>query len=199
MAISSAATSSASIRYAVDTRTSQFTVQAFASGLIAAVAHSPKIAIREWSGVAQMASSTLEGASLKVRVRAASLEVLDELSEVDRRELHRVMNREVLETEEFPEIAYDSTEVAADKLKEDLYRLNVHGRLTLHGVTNDQDFVAQASLGVDSLRAYGSFLLLQTDYDIRIASIAGGTLKLLDELKFSFYVVARKVSETVEL
>ena len=199
MAISSAATSSASIRYAVDTRTSQFTVQAFASGLIAAVAHSPKIAIREWSGVAQMASSTLEGASLKVRVRAASLEVLDELSEVDRRELHRVMNREVLETQEFPEIAYDSTEVAADKLKEDLYRLNVHGRLTLHGVTNDQDFVAQASLGVDSLRAYGSFLLLQTDYDIRIASIAGGTLKLLDELKFSFYVVARKVSETVEL
>jgi len=192
MAISSAATSSASIRYVVDTRTSQFTVQAFASGLIAAVAHSPKIAIRDWSGVAQMASPTLEGVSLKVRVKSGSLEVLDELSEVDRRELHRVMNREVLETAEFPEIAYDSTEVAADKLKEDLYRVNVRGRLTLHGVTNDQDFEAQASLGVDSVRAYGSFSLLQTDYDIRIASIAGGTLKLLDELKFSFYVVARK-------
>jgi polyisoprenoid-binding protein YceI len=192
MAISSAATSSASIRYVVDTRTSQFTVQAFASGLIAAVAHSPKIAIRDWSGVAQMASPTLEGVSLKVRVKSGSLEVLDELSEVDRRELHRVMNREVLETAQFPEIAYDSTEVAADELKEDLYRLNVHGRLTLHGVTNDQDVVAQASLGVDSVRAYGSFSLLQTDYDIRIASIAGGTLKLLDELKFSFYVVARK-------
>jgi len=192
MAISSAATSSASIRYVVDTRTSQFTVQAFASGLIAAVAHSPKIAIRDWSGVAQMASPTLEGVSLKVRVKSGSLEVLDELSEVDRRELHRVMNREVLETAQFPEIAYDSTEVAADELKEDLYRLNVHGRLTLHGVTNDQDFEAQASLGVDSVRAYGSFSLLQTDYDIRIASIAGGTLKLLDELKFSFYVVARK-------
>jgi len=192
MAISSAATSSTSIRYVVDTRTSQFTVQAFASGLIAAVAHSPKIAIRDWSGVTQMASPTLEGASLKVRVKSASLEVLDELSEVDRRDLHRVMNREVLETAQFPEIAYDSTEVAAEKLKEDLYRLNVHGRLTLHGVTNDQDFVAQASLGVDSVRAHGSFSLLQTDYDIRIASIAGGTLKLLDELKFSFYVLARK-------
>jgi polyisoprenoid-binding protein YceI len=192
MAISSAATSSASIRYVVDTRTSQFTVQAFASGLIAAVAHSPKIAIRDWSGMVQMASPTLQGASLKVRVKPASLEVLDELSEVDRRELHRVMNREVLETAEFPEIAYDSTEVAADKLKEDLYRLNVRGRLTLQSVTNDQDFEAQASLGVDSVRAYGSFSLLQTDYDIRIASIAGGTLKLLDELKFSFYVLARK-------
>jgi len=193
MTASSTATSSASIRYMVDTRTSQFTVQAFASGLIAAVAHSPKIAIRDWTGMVQMASPKLEGASLKVRVKPASLEVLDELSDADRRELHRVMNREVLETAEFPEIVYDSTEVTADKLKEDLYRLNVRGRLTLHGVSNDHDFVAQASLGVDSVRAYGSFSLLQTDYNIPIASIAGGTLKLLDELKFSFYVVARKM------
>jgi polyisoprenoid-binding protein YceI len=192
MATSSAATKSANIRYVVDTRASQFTVQAFASGLIAAIAHSPKIAIRDWTGVVQMASIALEGASLKVRVKPASLEVLDELPDADRRELHRVMNREVLETAEFPEIVYDSSDVAAEKLKEDLYRLSVRGRLTLHGVTNEQDFVAQASLGVDSARAYGSFTLLQSDYGIRIASIAGGTLKLMDELKFSFYVVARK-------
>jgi polyisoprenoid-binding protein YceI len=192
MAISSAATSSTNIRYAIDTRASQFTVQAFASGLIAAIAHSPKIAIRDWTGVVQMASGTLESASLKVRVKPASLEVLDELPDTDRRELHRVMNRDVLETAEFPEITYDSSEVTADKLKEDLYRLNVRGSLTLHGISNDQDFVAQASVGVDSVRAHGAFTLLQSDYNIRIASIAGGTLKLQDELKFSFYVVARK-------
>jgi len=36
------------------------------------------------------------------------------------------------------------------------------------------------------------FTMLQTDYGIRIASIAGGTLRLRDELKISFYVVARK-------
>ncbi|MFZ0298464.1 MAG: YceI family protein [Candidatus Sulfotelmatobacter sp.] len=184
-------TSVAGTRYVIDTRTSQFTVQAFASGLISAIAHSPKIAIRDWSGAVQMISGSLESASLKVRVKPDSLEVLDELPDADRRELHRIMNQEVLETAEFPEIFYDGT-MAAEKLKEDLYRLNVRGRLDLHGITNDQDFVAQASLGVDSARAYGSFTLLQSDYNIRIASIAGGTLKLLDELKCSFYVVARK-------
>jgi polyisoprenoid-binding protein YceI len=184
-------TSVAGTRYVIDTRTSQFTVQAFASGLISAIAHSPKIAIRDWSGTVQMISGSLEGASLKARVKPASLEVLDELPDADRRELHRIMNQEVLETPDFPEIIYDGT-MAAERLKEDLFRLNVRGRLTLHGVTNDQDFVAQASLGVDSARAYGSFTLLQSDYNIRIASIAGGTLKLQDELKFSFYVVARK-------
>jgi polyisoprenoid-binding protein YceI len=186
------ATNAASIRYVIDKRASQFTVQAFASGLIAAVAHSPKIAIRDWTGTVQMASSALIDASLQVRVKTASLEVLDELRDDDRREIHRVMNREVLETEQFPEVVYDSAEVMAEKLRDDLYRLNVRGRLTLHGVSNDQDFVAQVSLGVDSARAYGTFTLLQSDYNIRIASIAGGTLKLQDELKFSFYVVARK-------
>jgi polyisoprenoid-binding protein YceI len=186
------ATNAAGIRYVVDTRASQFTVQAFASGLIAAVAHSPKIAIRDWTGTVQMASSTLTGTSLHVRVNATSLEVLDELRDDDRREIHRVMNKEVLETARFAEILYDSTEVQAEKIRDDLYRLNVRGRLSLHGVSNDQDLVAQASLGVDSARAYGTFTLLQSDYNIRIASIAGGTLKLQDELKFSFYVVARK-------
>ena len=109
------ATGAASTRYVIDTRTSQFTVQAFAGGLIAAIAHSPKIAIRDWSSVVDLASGKLESAFLKVRVKAASLEVLDELSGCDRRELHRVMNQKVLETTEFPEITYESTEVAVTK------------------------------------------------------------------------------------
>ena len=70
--------------------------------------------------------------------------------------------------------------------------MSVQGRLTLHGVVNDHGFVAQVAFGVDSARAYGEFKVQQTDYGIRVASIAGGTLRLQDELKFSFYVVARK-------
>jgi polyisoprenoid-binding protein YceI len=186
------ATRAASIQYMIDKRASQFTVQAFASGLIAAVAHSPKVAIRDWTGVIQMASGTLEHASLQVRVNAASLEVLDELRDDDRREIHRVMNKEVLETEQFPEVVYGSTEVAAEKLRDDLFQLIVRGKLTLHGVSNDHTVGAQLSLGVDSARAHGTFTVLQSDYGIRVASIAGGTLKLQDELKFTFYVVARK-------
>jgi polyisoprenoid-binding protein YceI len=185
-------TGAAGIHYVIDTRASQFTVQAFASGLIAAVAHSPKIAIRDWTGAIQVPPGTLEGASLQVGVKAGSLEVLDELRDDDRREIHRVMNKEVLETQQFPEVVYESTQVKAEKLRDDLYRVHVQGRLKLHGISNDQAFGAQAAFAADSIRAYGAFTLRQSDYDIRIASVAGGTLKLQDELKFSFYVVARK-------
>lgn len=180
------------VRYSMDTRMSQFTVQAFASGLISAVAHSPRIAIRDWSGEASFMAGTLKDAKLTVKIKAASLEVLDELREQDRRELQRVMNTEVLESARFQEIAFESSSISADKLKEDLFRVNVEGRLSLHGTSNSHSFVGQVALGVDTLRAYGEFTLLQSDYSIKIASIAGATLKLQDELKFVFYVIGRK-------
>jgi polyisoprenoid-binding protein YceI len=188
----STASASAGARYVIDTRASQFSVQAFASGLVAAIAHSPKIAIRDWTGEVEVAPGPLGNNSLKVKVKAASLEVLDELKEADRREIHRVMKIEVLETDRFPEIVFESTEVKLERQKEDLYKALVSGKLSLHGFTNDLDFAASVALGVDTARAYGTFMIRQTDYNIRIASIAGGTLKLQDELKFSFYAVARK-------
>ena len=180
------------VEYAIDPKASQFTVQAFASGLISAVAHSPKIAIRDWTGKATFVPETLQEAKVRVTIRTSTLEVLDELRENDRRELHRVMYDDVMETKRFPEVTFDSTHVSADKQKDSLYRVNVEGRLSLHGNTNQQAFVAQVALGVDTFRAHGEFTLLQTDYGIKIASIAGGTLKLQDELKFRFYVVGRK-------
>ena len=130
-----------------------------------------------------------------MKIRLSSLEVLDQIRDDDRRELHRVMNQEVLEIARFPEAKFDSSQIVAEQLKPELYRVNISGQLTLHGVTNTHSFRAQVALGVDSLRSYGEFAILQTDYGIRIASIAGGTLKLQDELKFSFYVVARKQNE----
>jgi polyisoprenoid-binding protein YceI len=179
------------VTYAMDPRASQFTVQAFASGLISVVAHSPKIAIRDWTAEAQFVPGTLANANLKVKVKASSLEVVDEIRESDRRELHRVMYNEVLETGRFPDIAFDSSQIRAERQKEDLYRVSVDGTLSLHGVTRPHSFFGQVAFGVDSFRAYGEFTLLQSEFNIRIASIAGGTMKLQDEVKFSFYVVAR--------
>lgn len=192
MIASGAAGASSGVRYIVDARASQFTVQAFASGLVAVIAHSPKIAIREWAADIQTGARNLENVVLKVRVAAASLEVLDELRDADRREIHRTMNQEVLETAQYPEVVYESAEVKSEKVRDDLYKLKIRGRLSLHGVTNEHTFTAQVSMAEDSARAYGEFSVRQSDYDIRIASIAGGTLKLQDDLKFSFYVLARK-------
>ena len=62
----------------------------------------------------------------------------------------------------------------------------------LPSIANLHSFDANVAFGLDSYRAYGSFTIFQSDYGLKIASIAGGTLQLRDELKCSFYVVAKK-------
>ena len=47
------------VRYEMDAKVSQFTVHAFASGLAAVVAHGPKFAIRDFSGVAEFVPGTM--------------------------------------------------------------------------------------------------------------------------------------------
>jgi polyisoprenoid-binding protein YceI len=179
-------------RYLLDAVQSQFTVHAFASGLAAVVAHNPKFAIRDFSGEARFIPDTLRDASIQVRIKAASLELMDEVSEYDRGEIDRVMFNEVLEASRFPEIVYTSTQIAATRLSENLYATTIAGKLTLHGVTNELDFSGQVVIGEDTLRGYGSFLVKQSKYDIAIASIAGGTLKMRDELKIAFFIIAKK-------
>src|SRR5271169_152548 len=143
------------VRYAIDPTASQFAVQAFASGLISAVAHSPKIAIRGWTGGVSFVPDPPTEAKLKVVVKTASLEVLDELRDSERRDLHRVMYDDVLETKRFPEAVFESSSISVDRLKENLSRMNVEGRLALHGTTNGQTFFSQVAFGADSFRAYG--------------------------------------------
>ena len=180
------------VRYSLDAVQSQFTVHAFASGLAAVVAHNPKFAIRDFSGEARFIPDTLRDASIQVRIKAASLELMDEVSEYDRGEIDRVMFNEVLEASRFPEIVYTSTQIAATRLSENLYATTIAGKLTLHGVTNELDFSGQVVIGEDTLRGYGSFLVKQSKYDIAIASIAGGTLKMRDELKIAFFIIGKK-------
>ena len=180
------------VRYSLDAVQSQFTVHAFASGLAAVVAHNPKFAIRDFSGEAQFAPDTLRDASMRVRIKAESLELMDEVSEYDRGEIDRVMFNEVLGISRFPEIVYTSTQISAIRLSENLYATTIAGKLTLHGVTNELDFSGQVVIGEDTLRGYGSFPVKQSKYGIAIASIAGGTLKMRDELKIAFFIIAKK-------
>ena len=120
------------------------------------------------------------------------MEVLDELKEREPSELQHLGHDDVLESRKFPEVLVESSTMSANRLKESLYRVDVDGLLSLHGVSNHHSFFCQVAFGVGTFRAHGEFTPLQTDYDVGIASIAGGTLKLQDELKFRFYGVGRQ-------
>jgi polyisoprenoid-binding protein YceI len=185
-------TTETSVHYVMDTRASQFTVQVYSGGLLSAFGHNPTIAIRGFSGDAEVNPDDLERSSLKITIDAGSVAVRDDISDKDRREIERAMQQEVLETPTYPEIVYECSNIAATKAGDGNYSVTLRGDLTLHGVTRPQPVPARVALDGDSLRAFGNFSLLQTDYDLKLASVAGGALKVKDELKFSFNILARK-------
>ena len=179
--------------FAIDAKASNFVVQAFASGVLAAFGHSPKIAIRDFAGEVQFSreNGTLQDALMRVSIRAESLEVTDKISDKDRREIHRQMFNDVLETDRFPVIVYECSQVSANGTGNRFWA-TLNGQLTLHGVTQPVPVSARVILNDGSLRVSGEFPVRQSNYDIRPVSAAAGTIKLKDELKLTFDILARK-------
>lgn len=182
--------------YHIDPRASLFTVRAFAGGLVSAAAHSPEFAIREFNGDVRFNIRSFDDSSMALRIKSGFFELTNDVSRQDRQLIQRVMNDEVLEVQRYPEISFISTSVTAQRLMESTYRADIGGQLTLHGTTHSLAITAQLVLGDDTLRATGSFEIRQSDFGLKIASVAGGTLKVRDELRFCFYMMARRVPTT---
>lgn len=178
--------------YLIDGRASRFTVRVFASGMLAAMGHNPTVGIRDFSGEMSFDPERADAGLFRLGVKAASLNIQDDVSEKDRREMERLMNQEVLETAKFPEIRYEASDITVTRVSEMLYSAGLNGELTLHGVTRRQPIHARVTLLGSMLRASGDFTLNQTDYKIKLVSVARGVLKVKDELKFSFEIVARQ-------
>jgi polyisoprenoid-binding protein YceI len=178
--------------YVLDPAKSRFLVRASAIGLLSAFGHNPTIAIRCFKGEARFDPEAPEQASLQFEIDTSSFAVTGEVNEKDRHEMERAMREDVLETDSFPEIRFVSSAVEAARITEGMFRMKIGGALTLHGVTRDLEIPCNIIVAGDSLRVNGEFSFRQTDYGIRLISVAAGTLKLKDELKFTFDIVAQR-------
>ncbi len=183
------------LRYRIDPKQSKFVVQAFAEGLFSAFGHDPTIAICGFGGDARFVPATLGQASLLMLVQAGSLAVVGDSSEKDRQEIERATRDDVLEVARYPEIVFMSKSVSASPAGEGRYRAKITGSLSLHGVTRDQLIDAQITVNGGSLRARGELALRQSDFNIKKISVMGGTLKVKDEVKLSFDIVAERRDE----
>jgi polyisoprenoid-binding protein YceI len=183
-------------RFVFDAKRSRFTVQAFATGFLSAMGHSPTIAIRKFDGEVEFDPEALEASALRLTIQAASLAVQDDINDKDRREMERLMWNEVLEVEKYPEITYEASPITVAQLDAGFYSANLNGDLRFHGITRKQPLTVRiAALGT-TLRASAHFTLNQSDYQIKPVSVAAGALKLKDELRFAFDVLAQSQETT---
>jgi len=183
---------SALAHYRLVAEESTFTVQAFAEGLFSAFGHDPVISVRSFNGTARFTPDTFEKAELHLSIDASSLVVANQVKEKDRLEIENTMRREVLDVQTYPEIKFDSSNVALSRLGAGRYRARLIGDLTLHGVTQRNVWItAEVTISPEMLRAKGEYQLRQTDFKIKPVSVAGGTLKIKNELKCSFDVCGK--------
>ena len=66
------------------------------------------------------------------------------------------------------------------------------GDLTLHGTTRMQPVNTRVLVHGDMLRASGEVAIQQPEYQLKPVTVPGSMLKMKDEVKLTFDIVARK-------
>jgi polyisoprenoid-binding protein YceI len=161
----------------IDAAKSSMTVHVEKTGVLSAFGHEHVIA-------APIASGSVDATAHKVQIRvnAGALKVRDTKgSEKDKAEIQSTMTGpEVLDVKSYPEITFRST--SAEQAGAGSW--TVKGDLTLHGQTRPVRVTVKEADG----RYTGSALLKQTDFGITPVKVAGGTVKVKDEVKIEFEI-----------
>jgi len=160
---------------------STITVHVYKSGFLSAFGHNHEIQAPIQSGEVKE-SGTL---SVELRVDARKLQVLDhEVAEGTRAQIQDTMQgSQVLDVGHFPDIRFQSTSVEPKGPGHWI----VHGNLALHGT--DRPIAVEVDLKGEKYQ--GSASLKQTDFGITPVTVAGGTVKVKDEVKIEFEIVLK--------
>jgi polyisoprenoid-binding protein YceI len=179
---------------------STITIHVRKSGLFSAFVHDHLI-------TAPIAQGTLDPKAMTVQITVATkqMKVADpDVSEKDRAEIQSTMlGPKVLDAEKFPEIRFQSSHVEQTGAQH--YR--VTGKLDLHGASRELSFEVRggpdpasptrAGSERDGVveRYQGKTKLKQTDFSIEPVSIAGGTVKVKDEIEIEFAIYAQDLAD----
>ena len=163
----------------VDTGHSTLKVRVFKSGLFSAFAHDHEIEAPITQGIVNLSTKP----SVELRVDARKMRVLGpKLSSKNRADVQKTMEGpQVLESNRFAEISFHSTAVES-KGKE---HWTVQGNLTLHG----QSSPVSVDVNLRNGHYLGSARLKQRTFGMPPVSIAGGTVKVKDEVEVEFDIV----------
>jgi polyisoprenoid-binding protein YceI len=186
----------ARLRFEIDPARSKFMVHAFRGGLAWFKGHDHLIAVRDFSGQAELTTDVLNPASLRMSIRAASLE---ETSDVFTAEQKGVIKKElediVLETAKYPEITFKSSDVKG-AFRDGQFDIKIGGDITLHGVTRQIVIPATVSVEGGTLHAKGEFSLDRSDFGVKATSAFHGWVRIKNKLKFTFDIVGEPSRNT---
>ena len=166
-------------------------VRTFSGGFLWFKGHDHFIAVKDFSGEAQLTPGAIGPATLQFNVRADSLEeTRDVFTEQQKQIINKEIRELVLETEKYPEIVFRSTNVSGKLISGGQYEARIEGDLTLHGVTRRIVIPALVTLNQRELLAHGEFVVNRSDYNVKATSALHNTIRVRNKLKLAFDIVA---------
>ena len=162
----------------IDVKHSTITVHVYRSGLFSFAGDNHEIEAPIASGGLNESARTVE-----LRVDVRRMRVLDLDLSADKRSQvqEKMLSPDVLDPDRYPEITFRSTRAE----EKNSNSFSVGGNLTLHGQTRP----INVSVAHRQNHYRGSATIKQTDFGIKPISIAGGTIKVKDEIKIDFDIV----------
>lgn len=183
----------ATLRYQLDASQSKFTAHALAGGLLWFKGHNHLIAVREFTGEAQLTPNSITPASLVIIARTASMvETSSAFTEPQKQIINKEMREIVLLPDQYPEIVFKSTNVTGKATGNNQYDLKISGDLTLHGVTKQIRIPTKVTVTGNELRAQGEFSINRSDFKVKATSAVHGLVRVRDKVKFTFDIVGRR-------
>lgn len=180
-------------RYLLDATQSKFIARAFSGGLLWFKGHDHLIAVREFTGEAEITPDSISPASLRITAKAASMvETRDVFTDQQKQIINKELREIVLEPDKYPDIAFRSTSVTGKLTSASQYDLKITGDLTLHGVTRSITIPTQVTLVGNDLRARGEFSIERSKFNVDATSAVHGLVRVRDRVKFEFDIVGHQ-------
>lgn len=182
--------------YKIDPLRSRIEVRIFRTGLFGAFGHDHIILVKQLSGTVRYNPGSIRESSVKLEIQSGSLTVADQnISEKDRTEIQQTMQgNKVLDIRMFPVITFQSTRVSDAARVSGQAAIQLTGRLNLHGVEKEITFPIRLQTGQNSLQTTGTLTLDQTDFGITPVKVAGGTVRVKNQVRIDLDLSAARVA-----
>ena len=182
-------------RYRLDSSQSKFIAHAMAGGLLWFEGHDHLVAVREFTGEAQLTSDQINPASLEIDAKAASMvETSSVFTDQQKQIIDKELREIVLQPDRYPDITFRSTQVTGEKAADGSYDLRIAGNLTLHGVTRQITIPTNVTITGNDLRAVGEFSIDRCDFNVKATSAVHGLVRVREKIKFNFDIVGHRNS-----
>jgi len=179
--------------YVVDAGASSVRIHVGKSGAFSFAGHKHEVVAPVLSGEVAADPADLGASRVSLTFEAGALKVLPEGEPAgDPPKVEEAMRGpKVLDAARFPSITFKTERVSGRESGSGVYDLELAGEIALHGVTRPITLPVHVEVSGDTLTASGKAVLRHDQFGMQPVSVAGGSVKVKNEIEVEYRIVAR--------